>query len=332
MGKSGRKGLAGIVAALLLAVFCVGGFNASAYEWVDANSANSSEASSGGSSEAAGMSSVKGDSSDASAEGTCDEKDICEEEEETYNVPFLGEITAKSVSLPILAMVLGLVDGFNPCAMWILIFLITMLIGMKDRRKMWAIGLTFILTSGIVYVLFMVSWLSLATFLSSVTLIRLIIALFAIVFGMVNIYRYTEARKKDDGCDVTDRKQRRKIIDKIKKIIGENSFVLALLGTAALAAGVNIIELLCSLGLPVVFTQVLALNDLSTFQYAIYILIYMTFFLIDDIIVFLIAMKTMKIKAISTKYGKYSHLIGGVIMLVLGLLMVFKPEWLMFNF
>ena len=327
MGWRGRRGLVGIAVAVALVVFGgLGLFGASgflgadagAYEWVDA-SATATPAPDG-------MSSV-----DASA-GTCAEKDVCEEEEQSFTVPFLGEITAKSVSLPILAMVLGLVDGFNPCAMWILIFLITMLIGMKDRRKMWAIGLTFILTSGIVYVLFMVSWLSLATFLSKVAIIRAIIAIFAIVFGMVNIYRYTEARKKDDGCDVTDRKQRRKIIEKIKKIIGENKFALALLGTAALAAGVNIIELLCSLGLPVIFTQVLALNDLSVLQYALYILIYMTFFLLDDIIIFVIAMRTMKIKAISTKYGKYSHLVGGVIMLVLGLLMVFRPEWLMFNF
>ena len=95
---------------------------------------------------------------------------------------------------------------------------------------------------------------------------------------------------------------------------------------------VNLIELLCSLGIPVMFTNVLAMNDLSTLEYVIYIGLYLLFFLIDDILIFVIAMKTLKIKGISNKYTKYSHLIGGIIMVLLGILMVIKPEWLMFNF
>ena len=86
--------------------------------------------------------------------------------DENVTVPVLGKINAKKVSLPILAVVLGFVDGFNPCAMWILIFLITMLFNMKNRKKMWILGLTFILTSGIVYLMFMLAWLNLATFIS----------------------------------------------------------------------------------------------------------------------------------------------------------------------
>ena len=99
-----------------------------------------------------------------------------------------------------------------------------------------------------------------------------------------------------------------------------------------LAFLVNLIELLCSLGLPVIFTEVLSLNNLSTTEYILYMLLYILFFLIDDIVIFVIAMKTLEIKAISNKYTKYSHLIGGIIMLILGILMILKPEWLMFNF
>ena len=89
---------------------------------------------------------------------------------------------------------------------------------------------------------------------------------------------------------------------------------------------------MCSLGLPIIFTQVLSLNDLSTLHYSVLIGLYILFFLLDDLIIFFIAMKTLKIAAISNKYTKYSHLIGGIIMLILGLLMIIKPEWLMFNF
>ena len=99
-----------------------------------------------------------------------------------------------------------------------------------------------------------------------------------------------------------------------------------------LAAGVNLLELLCSLGLPVVFTELLSLNNIKGIAKIVYILIYVFFFLIDDLLVFFIAMKTLKIKAISNRYTKYSHLIGGIIMVLIGLLMIFKYEWLMFNF
>ena len=247
--------------------------------------------------------------------------------------PILKKINAKKVSLPILAVVLGFVDGFNPCAMWILIFLITMLFNMKDRKKMWILGLTFILTSGIVYLMFMLAWLNLATFISKIAFIRLLIAVIALVVGLINVYKYIDSlKKKDEGCDVVDKKDRKKIMEKIISITHEKKFIIALLGIMVLAASVNIIELMCSIGIPLLFTQILAMNNLSTFSYMIYMFIYIFFFLIDDIVIFVISMVTLKVTGLSTKYTKYSHLIGGIIMLIIGLLLIIKPELLMFNF
>ncbi len=249
-----------------------------------------------------------------------------------YEVPILGKFNAKTVSLPILAVVMGFVDGFNPCALWILIFLISMLFGMNDRKKMWILGLVFLITSGLVYLLFMVSWLNLAVFVSSVNAIRIMIAAFATIFGIYNIYNFLKTKNSDIGCTVTNDKSRKKIMDKIKVILAQKYFIFSLVGIIFLAVSVNVLELLCSLGLPVIFTQVLALNNLSVLEYSIYILIYILFFMLDDIVIFFIAMKTLQIKGISNKYTKYSHLIGGVIMIIIGLLMLFKPELLMFNF
>ena len=247
--------------------------------------------------------------------------------------PILKKINVKNVSLPIIAILLGLVDGFNPCAMWILIFLITMLFNMKDRKKMWILGLTFILTSGIVYLMFMLAWLNLATFISKIAFIRLLIAVIALVVGLINIYKYIDSlKKKDEGCDVVDKKDRKKIMEKIISITHEKKFIIALLGIMVLAASVNIIELMCSIGIPLLFTQILAMNNLSTFSYMIYMFIYIFFFLIDDIVIFVISMVTLKVTGLSTKYTKYSHLIGGIIMLIIGLLLIIKPELLMFNF
>ena len=246
-------------------------------------------------------------------------------------VPVLGKINAKEVSLPILAVVLGFVDGFNPCAMWILIFLITMLLNMKDRKKMWILGFTFILTSGVVYLLFMAAWLNLATFISKVSYIRLFISFVAIVVGIVNLNNYIKSLKKDDGCEVVDKKERKKIMNKIKSITTEKKFIIAMLGIIVLAASVNIVELMCSIGIPLLFTQILAMNNLSTASYIIYMLIYILFFLIDDIIIFVVSMVTLKVTGITTKYTKYSHLVGGIIMLIIGILLIVKPELLMFN-
>ena len=198
---------------------------------------------------------------------------------------------------------------------------------------MWVLGLTFILTSGFIYLMFMVSWLNVAKYTSGIIFIRYLIGVFALTFGLINVYRYIKSLKeKDVGCDVTDATKKRKIMDRIRNILDKNKMLFAVLGIMLLAVSVNLIELLCSLGLPVMYTEMLGLNNLSTLQYGIYLFVYILFFLIDDLIIFFIAMKTLKIKGISNKYMKYSHLIGGVIMLIIGLLMIIKPAWLLFNF
>ena len=251
----------------------------------------------------------------------------------TKVIPILGEIDAKKVSLPLVAIVIGAVDGFNPCAMWVLLFLIGMLFHMKDKKKMWILGITFLLTSAVMYLLIMAAWLKVALSFMTVVWLRIFIAIVALVAGLVNLNSYIkEKKRKDDGCEIVDEKKRKKMFTKIKKITSEKKFVLAIFGIIALAISVNLVELACSAGLPLIFTQILALNDLSTFEYVIYMLIYILFFLIDDIVVFVIAMLTLNIKGISSKYGKYSHLIGGIIMILIGILMIFKPKWLMFNF
>jgi glutaredoxin len=260
-------------------------------------------------------------------------KDDKKDEPKTFILPIFGEVDAREVSLPIVAIVIGFIDGFNPCAMWVLIFLISMLLGMKYRKKMWVLGLTFLFTSGFIYLLIMASWLNVAAAASKYLLFRIIIGSFAIIFGSYNIYTYIKNRKnKDVGCEVTDDKKRRKIMDRIKDIVKEKNFIIAIIGVIVLAVTINLIELACSAGLPVMFTQILAMNKLPKTLYVIYLLLYILFFMIDDIVIFAIAMKTLKIKAISNKYTKYSHLIGGIIMFIIGILMIAAPKILMFNF
>lgn len=246
-------------------------------------------------------------------------------------LPLIGEVKLKNLTLPLITVVIGLADGFNPCAMWVLLFLISMLIGMKDKKRMWILGSTFLLTSALIYLIFMMSWLNLANLLISVVWVRVIIAIVSLVGGIINLRGYIKHRKVS-GCDVVDDKKRNKIITRIKKFTTEKNFWLAILGVIVLAISVNVVELACSAGLPVMFIEILSLNNLTAIEEIIYIVLYMLFFLLDDFVVFVIAMTTLSLTGVSSKYGNLSKLIGGILMLLIGLLLMFKPEWIMFNF
>ena len=253
-----------------------------------------------------------------------------EKEEVKIELPVFGSVSTKDVSLPVISILIGFIDGFNPCAMWVLLFLISVLIGMKDRKKMWILGTVFLGTSALIYLLFMIAWLNVIVFLGVLFWIKLLIASIALIGGVWNLKAFFT--NKEDGCEVVSEKKRSKVLNKIKYITSSQKYSLAIIGIIGLAVSVNFIELTCSAGLPVVFTNLLALNNLSVLEYGFYLFLYILFFLIDDLLIFFIAMKTLKITGLSNKYAKYSHLIGGILMVLVGILMIFKPEWLMFNF
>ncbi len=248
---------------------------------------------------------------------------------ETLSLPWIGEIRIAAVSLPFLTVVIGLLDGFNPCAMWALLFLIPLLLGMNARRRMWLLGGAFILASGAVYFMFLSAWLNLVLFIGFIFWVRILIGLVALGGGGYNLYEYFT--NQGGTCKVTNTEKRQRIFAKLRSITQVPSFWLALFGIVLLAVAVNMVELVCSAGLPAVYTQILALNNLPIWQYYGYLLLYILFFMLDDMIVFSIAMVTLRVTGLSTKYTHYSHLIGGVLMLLIGLALIFKPGLLMFG-
>lgn len=257
----------------------------------------------------------------------------CEKEESPIpskiKVPLFGEIETKNLSLPLLTVILGGLDGFNPCAMWTLLFLISLLLGMKDRKRMWILGSAFIIASAAVYFLFMAAWLNLLLFIGFIVWVRVIIGLVALGGGIYNLREFFV--NKQSGCKVTGDEKRQKVFEKLKAITQKQQFWLALGGIIILAAAVNLVELICSAGLPVVFTQILALSGLAKWQYYLYMLLYIFVFMLDDLFVFLAAMITLQMTGITTKYTRLSHLIGGILMVIIGILLIFRPEWLMFG-
>ncbi|NLZ24317.1 hypothetical protein GX888_01015, partial [Candidatus Dojkabacteria bacterium] len=248
---------------------------------------------------------------------------------EKMELPLIGEIETKDFSLPLLTVVLGLVDGFNPCAMWTLVFLIGLLLGLKDKKRMWIFGIVFILFSAFVYFLFMVAWLNFILFIGMVNWVRVLVGLVALFGGGYSLREYYVNR--DGKCKVTDKEKRKRVFHKLEEITRRKSFWLALLGIILLAFAVNLVEAICSAGIPAIYTQILSLNNLGKLEYYLYILLYIFFFMLDDLVVFFIAMITLRITGGTTKYSKWSNLIGGALMLIIGLLLIFKPEWLMFG-
>jgi hypothetical protein len=244
-------------------------------------------------------------------------------------LPFIGQIKIKDFSLPAITVIFGALDGFNPCAMWVLIFLISLLVKMSNRRKMWILGTTFIFASAAVYFMFMVAWLNLLTFLGFIIWVRIAIGLVALVGGYLNLKEYVQ--NKDASCKVTNNEKRRNVMERLINISRNEKFILALGGIIVLAFAVNLVELFCSLGLPTIFIQLLTLNHISGLGSFLYILLYLLFFMLDDLIIFIVAMLTLRATGLTTKYTRYSNLIGGIIMLIIGLLMILKPGWLMFG-
>ncbi len=183
-------------------------------------------------------------------------------------LPLFGEVSLARVSLPVLTVMLAAVDGFNPCAMWALVFLISLLVGLHDRFRMWVLSGIFITTSAAVYYLFMAAWLNLLLIFGMLFWIRLLVGFLALGGGGYYLHEYFA--NPEVICKVTAPDARRRIFELLRSLVGERSFILAVTGIVLLAFLVNLVGLVCSAGIPAVYTQVLVLNNLPSWQYHVY--------------------------------------------------------------
>jgi hypothetical protein len=235
---------------------------------------------------------------------------------EIFGLSF-GEVDLSQYSLPVITFLVAFIDGFNPCAMWVLLFLISLLLEVEDKFKKWTLGLVFLITSGISYFFFLAAWLEINELIGLIPWTRGLIALFAWGAGIWSIKSYLDEKDKESGCKVAGNEDRQKMFAKLKKIVLEQSFILSIIGIILLALSVNLFELLCSAALPATYTNVLASQDVTGLAKYAYLLFYVLVFMIDDIIIFAVAMITMQVTGISTKYNRLSKLIGGIVMMLL---------------
>lgn len=248
---------------------------------------------------------------------------------ETLRLPLLGEVRTASLSLPVLTVMLAALDGFNPCAMWVLVFLLGLLVGMQDRVRMWLLGSTFVAASALVYFVFLAAWLNIFLFIGAFSWIQLAIGLVALAGGAYYLREFWA--NPEAVCKVTGTEERQRTFARLKELTQQRDLWLALGGIVLLAFAVNVVELLCSAGIPAVYTQVLTMSQLGAWQYYAYLALYIVVFMLDDLFVLVVTLRTLEIAGLTSRYTRWSNLIGGVVLAALGLVLLFRPGWLAFG-
>ena len=244
----------------------------------------------------------------------------------TFHIPFVGDRDPSRYSLPALAVILGLVDGFNPCAMWVLVYLISLIMSLNDGKKIWLLVGSFVAASGVLYFLFMTAWLNVFLLLGYLRPLTVLIGLFALWTGIGSIREFIVTRGVV-ACKVTDGATKKKTMTRIEQLVASPLTIATIFGIIVLAFAVNSIEFLCSAGIPAIFTHVLALSAADAIHYYSYILLYVFFFMLDDLLIFGSAVFAVS-SSLGEKYAGFCKVIGGSIMLVLGVPLTFFPDLL----
>jgi thiol-disulfide isomerase/thioredoxin len=242
------------------------------------------------------------------------------------SLPLLGQLDLNSFSLPAYTVILAGLDAFNPCAFFVLLFLLSLLVHAKNRSRMLFIGGIFVVFSGLLYFLFMAAWLNVFLLMGQINIITYIAGAVAVLIAALNIKDYFWF-KQGVSLSIPD-SAKPGLFSRMRKIANtDNSFtmVLAAMGLAAFA---NIYEFLCTAGFPMVFTRILTLHQLSAGTYYWYLAFYNLIYVVPlSIIVFLFAY-TLGAKKLSEQQGKVLKLLSGIMMLCLGLTLLLTPNWL----
>lgn len=245
------------------------------------------------------------------------------------NVPFVGPVDVSKYSLPILSLVLGFVDGFNPCAMWVLVMFLTILAEAGSRRRMFEMAGLFIFAEAVMYYLILNVWMTTWDFVGMDRIVTPIVGVVAAGAGTYFLYLFY---KKDTTCKVGSLETKRKTSEKIKHYATTPMTLITAAGILALAFSVNIIEFACSVGIPQTFTKVLDLSYLSWIGKQFYNALYIFMYMVDDLVIFAVALYSFdKIGLTTHKYTRFSHFVGGLIMIILGLILLINPTLLVFG-
>jgi len=243
---------------------------------------------------------------------------------QTLSVPVLGEIDARSLSLPLFTLTIAALDAFNPCAFFVLLFLLSLMVHARSRLRMLLVGGTFVFFSGLVYFLFMAAWLNLFLVFGGAPWVTLVAGLVALTIGVLNVKDFF-LFKQGPSLSIPEG-AKPSLFRRMRGLLGAESLGIMMVGTVALALAANSYELLCTAGFPMVYTRMLTLNALSGWEYYTWLALYNLIYVLPLLAIVLVFTFTLGARKLSERQGRILKLLSGTMMLGLGLVMLFAPE------
>jgi len=244
----------------------------------------------------------------------------------TVRLPFVGSVDAAALSLPVLTLVLAGMDAFNPCAFFVLLFLLSLLVHAKSRTRMAIVGGTFVLFSGIVYFVFMAAWLNVFLIAGELRIITVVAGLLALTVAALNIKDYFWF-KEGPSLSIPD-SAKPGLFRRMREVVASGSMGPMLVSTVLLAVVANSYELLCTAGFPMVYTRALTLASLETWQYYAWLAAYNVIYVIPLLAIVIVFVRTMGARKLSESEGRVLKLVSGLMMLGFGLLLLAAPQLL----
>lgn len=257
---------------------------------------------------------------------TCD---MGNEGQFVFDLPYFGVVDLQTFSLASLSLILGVIDGFNPCAMWVLITFLVLLSQAGSKKKMIFLATIFMLAEAIMYNLILNVWYKTWDFVALDQIVTPLVGFLAVGGGSFFIWRWHKNKDAQLVCDISSIDTQSKTINKFKQIIESPITITSIFAILVIAFSVNIIEFACSIGIPQAYTKILELNMLTFIERQWYILIYTLGYMFDDLVVFGLAIWGFsRLEAHGGKYAQLSLIIGGILMLILGSILIINPTLL----
>jgi cytochrome c biogenesis protein CcdA/glutaredoxin len=239
------------------------------------------------------------------------------------NIPLIGKIDLSKQSLVVSTALIGFVDGFNPCSVWVLTMLLALTLHTGSRKKVLIIGGIFLTVTAAAYALFIAGIFTILSFVSFMGWIQILVAVVALFFAIINVKDYFWYK---EGVSFTIADEKKPGIAKgIRRVMDSKSFWGMAAATVALAAGVSLVEFTCTAGFPVMWSNILAAQNVTPLNFALLLLLYMVIYQLDELAIFLVAVFTLKASRLEEKHGRILKLIGGILMLTLAVVMLIKP-------
>lgn len=238
-----------------------------------------------------------------------------------------GPLNVNRLGMPLFTLALGLLDGFNPCATWVLLFLLSLLVRLRDRRRMAVVAGTFVLASGAVYYAFMAAWLNFFVVLGLSSTLRVVLGTVALLIGLLNVKDYF-AFGRGPSFSIPD-SAKPGLYERMRRVMAAPTLGLSLVSVVTLAVLVNFVELLCTAGFPAIYTAVLTQHEPTAAGRYAYLGLYIVGYMADDALMVGLAVSALSRRKLSERVGRVLKLLAGSVMLLLGLVLLLRPGWLM---